>query len=76
MNLKSEKMLSQQERLEIIALIKHKVTPVKDCTEPMAVAMFPVMSNSGSGNQGIAATLPVSVFAEETDKPEEELIRA
>lgn len=46
------------------------------CDARMAGAMFPVMSNSGSGNQGIAATLPVSVFAEETGKSEEDLIRA
>lgn len=46
------------------------------CDARMAGAMIPVMSNSGSGNQGITATLPVSVFAEETGKPEEELIRA
>jgi len=46
------------------------------CDARMAGALFPVMSNSGSGNQGIAATLPVSVFAEETGKSEEELIRA
>lgn len=46
------------------------------CDARMAGAMFPVMSNSGSGNQGIAATLPVTVFAEETGKSEEELIRA
>jgi len=46
------------------------------CDARMAGAMFPVMSNSGSGNQGIAATLPVSVFAEETGKSEVELVRA
>lgn len=46
------------------------------CDARMGGAMFPVMSNSGSGNQGIAATLPVSVFAEETGKSEEELVRA
>lgn len=46
------------------------------CDARMAGAMFPVMSNSGSGNQGIAATLPVSVFAEETGKSEEQLVRA
>lgn len=46
------------------------------CDARMAGAMFPVMSNSGSGNQGIAATLPVTVFAEETGKSEDELIRA
>lgn len=46
------------------------------CDARMAGAMLPVMSNSGSGNQGIAATLPVSVFAEESGKSDEELIRA
>jgi L-cysteine desulfidase len=46
------------------------------CDARMAGAIFPVMSNSGSGNQGIAATLPVFVFAEETGKSESELIRA
>lgn len=46
------------------------------CDVRMAGAMVPVMSNSGSGNQGIAATLPVAVFAKETGKSEEELVRA
>ena len=46
------------------------------CDARMAGAMIPVMSNSGSGNQGIAATLPVVVYAEDNNKTEEELIRA
>ena len=46
------------------------------CDARMAGAKVPVMSNSGSGNQGIAATLPVWVFATERLKTEEELIRA
>lgn len=46
------------------------------CDARMAGAMIPVMSNSGSGNQGISATLPVLVYAEECGKSEEELIRA
>ena len=33
------------------------------CDARMAGAMIPVMSNSGSGNQGISATLPVVVSA-------------
>jgi L-cysteine desulfidase len=45
------------------------------CDARMAGAMIPVMSNSGSGNQGICATLPVVVFAEENHNTEEELIR-
>ena len=43
------------------------------CDARMAGAMIPVMSNSGSGNQGITATLPVVVY---NHKSEEELIRA
>lgn len=46
------------------------------CDARMAGAMIPVMSNSGSGNQGIAATMPVVVFAEENHNTEEELTRA
>ena len=46
------------------------------CDARMAGAMIPVMSNLGSGNQGISATLPVLVYAEENGKSEDELIRA
>lgn len=46
------------------------------CDARMAGAMIPVMSNSGSGNQGIAATLPVAVYAEQTGATEEQTIRA
>jgi L-cysteine desulfidase len=46
------------------------------CDARMAGAMIPVMSNSGSGNQGIAATLPVVMFAEENKNDREQLIRA
>lgn len=46
------------------------------CDARMAGAMIPVMSNSGSGNQGIAATLPVVVFGKENHNTEEEITRA
>lgn len=46
------------------------------CDARMDGAMIPVMTNSGSGNQGISATLPVVSFAEDNDNSEEELIRA
>ena len=46
------------------------------CDARMDGAMIPVMSNSGSGNQGIAATLPVVSFAEDIKCSEEQLIRA
>ncbi|MDE6483683.1 MAG: L-serine ammonia-lyase, iron-sulfur-dependent, subunit alpha, partial [Rikenellaceae bacterium] len=46
------------------------------CDARMGGAMVPVMSNSGSGNQGIAATLPVVIFARDNGKSEDELVRA
>ncbi len=46
------------------------------CDARMAGAMIPVMSNSGSGNQGITATLPVVVYGEECGATEERMIRA
>ena len=46
------------------------------CDARMGGAMIPVMSNSGSGNQGICATNPVVVYANENENTEEELIRA
>lgn len=46
------------------------------CDARMGGAMIPVMSNSGSGNQGICATNPVAVFAKENENTEEELVRA
>ncbi len=46
------------------------------CDARMGGAMIPVMSNSGSGNQGICATNPVAVYAQENENTEEELVRA
>ena len=46
------------------------------CDARMGGAMIPVMSNSGSGNQGICATNPVVVYALENNNTEEELVRA
>lgn len=46
------------------------------CDARMGGAPIPVMSNSGSGNQGITSTLPVVVFAEKTGANEEQMIRA
>jgi len=37
---------------------------------------MPVIINSGSGNQGIASSVPVIVYARETDASEEQLYRA
>lgn len=46
------------------------------CDARMGGAPTAVMSNSGSGNQGIAATMPVVVYAEEINVTEEQTIRA
>ncbi len=42
----------------------------------MAGCAMPVMSNSGSGNQGISATLPVVAFAERLHLGKEKMLRA
>jgi L-cysteine desulfidase len=42
----------------------------------MAGSTLPVMANTGSGNQGIAVTLPVVAVAEKLQVSEEEMIRA
>ena len=42
----------------------------------MAGASFPVMSNSGSGNQGITATVCISAAADYLQSSEEDLLRA
>ena len=46
------------------------------CDARMGGAMVPVMSNSGSGNQGITATRPVVVYGEHCGASEEQMIRA
>ena len=46
------------------------------CDARMGGAQMPVMSNSGSGNQGISATLPVVIYAEEKGHSHEQLVRA
>ncbi len=42
----------------------------------MAGSVLPVMANTGSGNQGIAVTLPVVAAAEKLQVSEEKMIRA
>ncbi|WP_026327078.1 serine dehydratase subunit alpha family protein [Proteiniphilum acetatigenes] len=46
------------------------------CDMRMDGGLIPVMSNSGSGNQGIAATMPILTYAESESCSEEQLIRA
>lgn len=46
------------------------------CDARMSGAMIPVMSNSGSGNQGISASVPVLVFGRSKSKSKEEILRA
>lgn len=46
------------------------------CDVRMSGAPVAVMSNSGSGNQGIAATVPIHVFAEDIQATESKLARA
>ncbi|HBH20874.1 MAG TPA: hypothetical protein DDX33_02435 [Rikenellaceae bacterium] len=73
------KMLNHEKEKQMIGdsvFIKMLSYTSAACDARMAGAMIPVMSNSGSGNQGIAATLPVVVFADENHASEEQLTRA
>lgn len=59
------------------SIFSHIIAKTASATDArMGGALIPVMSNSGSGNQGICATNPVAVFAEENENTEEELLRA
>ena len=46
------------------------------CDARMSGAMVPVMSNSGSGNQGLTSTVPVVVYGEQTKASHEQMVRA
>lgn len=46
------------------------------CDARMSGAPIPVMSNSGSGNQGIAATVPVAVYARDHKVDHDTYVRA
>ena len=46
------------------------------CDARMSGAMVQVMSNSGSGNQGISCSIPVYLYAKENDCSEEQTLRA
>ena len=46
------------------------------CDARMSGAAIPVMSNSGSGNQGIAATVPVAVYARDHQVAHDTYVRA
>ena len=46
------------------------------CDARMSGAMVPVMSNSGSGNQGISCSIPVYLYALEHNMNEEQTLRA
>jgi L-cysteine desulfidase len=46
------------------------------CDARMSGAMVPVMSNSGSGNQGISCSVPVYLYAKENNCSREHTLRA
>ena len=46
------------------------------CDARMSGAMVQVMSNSGSGNQGISCSIPVYLYAKENNCSEEQTLRA
>jgi L-cysteine desulfidase len=58
----------------VLTRILTRTTAASDAR--MGGATLPAMSNSGSGNQGIAATMPVLVVAEHVGASHEQLVRA
>ncbi|MBE2894033.1 L-cysteine desulfidase family protein [Spirabiliibacterium falconis] len=59
---------------DLLSRIIIRTTAASDAR--MGGASLPAMSNSGSGNQGIAATMPVVVVAQYLDIDDEKLTRA
>ncbi|HHR6078705.1 TPA: serine dehydratase subunit alpha family protein [Providencia alcalifaciens] len=59
---------------DLLSEIMIRTTAASDAR--MGGAVLPAMSNSGSGNQGIAATMPVVVTADYLQSTEEQLARA
>ncbi len=70
------KMIRAKEEIQSDSFTRALSYTAAACDARMAGAMIPVMSNSGSGNQGISATLPVLIYAEDQGKSREELARA
>ena len=56
--------------------IRAMAAPAAGSDARMSGCELPVIIVSGSGNQGICATMPVVVFAEENHNTDEELVRA
>lgn len=72
-------MLSTEDKSHLIGdnTLGHIITyTCAACDARMSGVPVPVMTNSGSGNQGIAATLPVAVYAKDHDIEHERFIRA
>lgn len=59
---------------DLLSKIVIETTAASDAR--MGGALLPAMSNSGSGNQGIAATMPAVVMARFINATDEQLIRA
>lgn len=70
-------------------ILREELLTAMGCTEPIAIAYasagsdarmsgceMPVCIISGSGNQGITASVPVMVYAQEYGKSHEQLLRA
>ncbi len=68
------KLILQTEDNSILAKMKAYAASGSDAR--MSGCVSPVVINSGSGNQGITASMPVKVFAEEKGYSRELLIRA
>ena len=68
------KTVIRRGRADFPSRVKGKVAAGSDAR--MSGCGMPVVINSGSGNQGLAVSLPVIEYAGERSLPEEELLRA
>ncbi|MBL3717034.1 serine dehydratase subunit alpha family protein [Lactococcus garvieae] len=75
--MKIGKTLLGERQLQLLSLEEKIVVCTAAASDArMGGAQRPAMTNSGSGNQGITATVPVCVFAQHREISDEKLIRA
>ncbi|MEG0013112.1 MAG: L-serine ammonia-lyase, iron-sulfur-dependent, subunit alpha [Cellulosilyticaceae bacterium] len=68
------KILLQNYQNDVVTKIKAYASAGSEAR--MSGSILPVVTNSGSGNQGMASSIPIIIYATEKDKNEEQLYRS
>ncbi len=76
MNVGTRLLKQAEENNNTDLLTKAKAEAAAGSDARMSGSVMPVVTNSGSGNQGIAVSIPVMVFAEAMNVSREKLLRA